>query len=232
MRSSRSWNQIREPRITPDFCPASLGSALIEMGGTKVICAVSLDREVPEHASAKGKGWLTAEYSLLPYSTSGRTPRPLLKRDGRAVEIQRLLGRVLRGAIDLQKIPGYSLTVDCDVLQADGGTRTAAITGGYIALRKAARAMVERGMIADDPVSTQVAAISVGIVDGKTLLDLDFSEDSAAAVDLNVVMDGSLNLIEIQGTGEKSAFSRAELNAMVDLAAHGIGELLDIQKKY
>jgi len=202
------------------------------MGGTKVICAVSLDREVPEHASAKGKGWLTAEYSLLPYSTSGRTPRPLLKRDGRAVEIQRLLGRVLRGAIDLQKIPGYSLTVDCDVLQADGGTRTAAITGGYIALRKAARAMVERGMIADDPVSTQVAAISVGIVDGKTLLDLDFSEDSAAAVDLNVVMDGSLNLIEIQGTGEKSAFSRAELNAMVDLAAHGIGELLDIQKKY
>jgi len=202
------------------------------MGGTKVICAVSLDREVPEHASAKGKGWLTAEYSLLPYSTSGRTPRPLLKRDGRAVEIQRLLGRVLRGAIDLQKIPGYSLTVDCDVLQADGGTRTAAITGGYIALRKAARVMVERGMIADDPVSTQVAAISVGIVDGKTLLDLDFSEDSAAAVDLNVVMDGSLNLIEIQGTGEKSAFSRAELNAMVDLAAHGIGELLDIQKKY
>jgi len=205
---------------------------LIEMGGTKVICAVSLDREVPEHASAKGKGWLTAEYSLLPYSTSGRTPRPLLKRDGRAVEIQRLLGRVLRGAIDLQKIPGYSLTVDCDVLQADGGTRTAAITGGYIALRKAARAMVERGMIADDPVGTQVAAISVGIVDGKTLLDLDFSEDSAAAVDLNVVMDGSLNLIEIQGTGEKSSFSRAELNAMVDLAAHGIRELLDIQKKY
>jgi len=202
------------------------------MGGTKVICAVSLDREVPEHASAKGKGWLTAEYSLLPYSTSGRTPRPLLKRDGRAVEIQRLLGRVLRGAIDLQKIPGYSLTVDCDVLQADGGTRTAAITGGYIALRKAARAMVERGMIADDPVGTQVAAISVGIVDGKTLLDLDFSEDSAAAVDLNVVMDGSLNLIEIQGTGEKSSFSRAELNAMVDLAAHGIRELLDIQKKY
>ena len=231
-RSSRNWNQIRDLRIAPGFCPASSGSVLIEMGNTRVICAASVDTNVPDHAASKGKGWLTAEYSLLPYSTARRTGRPLLKRDGRAVEIQRLLGRSLRMALDLGRIAGYAITVDCDVLQADGGTRCAAITGGYLALKQTVRGMMEQGLITDDPMTAEIAAVSAGVVQGQMLLDLDYSEDSRADVDLNLVMDGNLNLIEIQGTGENAVFSVKDLSSLVELATEGIQAILEIQRNY
>jgi ribonuclease PH len=223
-------NTLRTIKATVDFCPAAFGSVLFEAGRTKVICAASISESVPDHAAKKNTGWLTAEYSMLPYSTERRTDRPLIKRDGRAVEIQRLIGRSLRGMIDLTKIPGYTITVDCDVLQADGGTRTASITGGAIALARAVKRMLAEGLISEDPLTCYVAAVSAGYVDGKPVLDLDYPLDSRADVDMNVVMDSRGGLIEVQGTGEKSTFTRQQLNEMLDLAARGIEELFEVQK--
>ncbi|MCP4129626.1 MAG: ribonuclease PH [bacterium] len=231
-KSEREKNRIRKPNIKPDFCPNSYGSVLMEMGDTRIICAVSVDSNVPDHAVGRGTGWLSAEYSLLPYSTPRRVKRNLLKRDSRSVEIQRLIGRSLRGVTDLAKIPGVSITVDCDVLQADGGTRTASITGAFIALKLAVRRMLQEKMIDKDPILSNIAAISAGYVDNELLLDLDYSEDSRADVDMNIVMDGDLNLIEIQGTGEKTSFTIAQLNDMVDLAAQGIKELVALQNRF
>ncbi|HQP49887.1 MAG TPA: ribonuclease PH [Spirochaetota bacterium] len=215
-----------------DFCPASDGSVLFEMGNTRVICAAHVSDDVPHHAKEKGTGWVTAEYSMLPYSTSPRSPRRLARPDGRSVEIQRLIGRSLRRSVDLKKLAGYSIIVDCDVLQADGGTRTAGITGGFIALNLAISGMIEKGMLHETPVIAGVAAVSVGFVENELLLDLEYSEDSQADVDMNVVMDSNYNLVEIQGTGENTSFSFAQLDEMLSLAKNGIEQLFAIQKEY
>jgi len=232
MRNSRKSNNIRDIRITPDFCPRAAGSLLFEMGNTRIICAASLSEDVPDHAASRGKGWLTAEYSMLPYSTSPRTGRPLMKKDGRSVEIQRLIGRSLRGIVDLETLAGYSITIDCDVLQADGGTRTASISGGFIALKMCIEKMLADKLLTENPIKTNVAAVSVGIIDGETMLDLDYAEDSRADVDMNVVMDGTGSFIEVQGTGEGSTFSREEMDSIIDLAAQGIKDIIEIQNRY
>jgi len=218
--------------VRRDFCPASDGSVLFEMGNTRVICAAHVSDDVPQHAKEKGTGWVTAEYSMLPYSTSPRSPRRLARPDGRSVEIQRLIGRSLRRSVDLKKLAGYSIIVDCDVLQADGGTRTAGITGGFIALNLAISGMIEKGMLHETPVIAGVAAVSVGFVENELLLDLEYSEDSQADVDMNVVMDSNYNLVEIQGTGENTSFSFAQLDEMLSLAKKGIEQLFAIQKEY
>ncbi len=223
---------MRNISVTPGFCGGAYSSVLFEMGNTRVICAASISDDVPEHAQKRGRGWLTAEYSLLPYSTTPRNKRPLMKRDGRAVEIQRLIGRSLRGIIDLEKLQGYAVTIDCDVLEADGGTRTASVSGGYIALKLCVKRMLEEKLISEDPLNTSVAAISAGVVGGEVYLDLDYHEDSRADVDMNVVMDGKGNFIEVQGTGEGSTFSRGEMNQIIDLAAEGISLIREIQDRY
>jgi ribonuclease PH len=223
---------IREITIEKDFCKNSYGSVLFGMGDTRVICAVNISQEVPEHAKRIFMGWLTAEYTMLPYSTSTRTKREFSKRDGRSIEIQRLIGRSLRAGIDLEKVQGYSFFVDCDVIQADGGTRTAAITGGYIALKLAIDRMMSEGLISENPLISNIAAISVGIVDGIVHLDLDYYHDSRADVDMNVVMNGDFEYIEIQGTGERTSFSYNQLNEMLDAARKGISELIAVQNRY
>lgn len=228
----RKNDQLRGLRITTDFCPAAHGSVLLEMGSTRLICAASVSDSVPEHAVKRETGWITAEYSLLPYSTPQRTGRDLYRRDGRSVEIQRLIARALRSVADLSAMRNCLVTVDCDVLQADGGTRTAAITGGYIALARAVNRMRGEGLLAASPLRDAVAAVSVGYVGGELFLDLDFSEDSRADVDMNVVMDGASNLIEVQGTAEKKSFTKKQLDSMIELAGNGIRELMEIQKKY
>lgn len=230
--STRGNSSIRKIDVIPDFCPHALGSVLFSAGNTKVICAATVTKDVPEHAQKKNEGWLTAEYTMLPYSTLSRKKRDTIKRDGRSVEIQRLIGRSLRAGIDLSMIQGCSVFVDCDVIQADGGTRTASITGGFIAMKLAFSRMIESSMIAESPVKTNIAAISTGIVDNELLLDLDYSEDSRAMVDMNIVMDGDFNLIEIQGTGEQAPFSVRRLNDMVELARTGIAGLFSIQNSY
>jgi ribonuclease PH len=228
----RTNSQFREIRITPDFCPAAQGSILFEMGGTRLICAASLSASVPDHAEKRGTGWVTAEYSLLPYSTTQRTGRDLFRKDGRSVEIQRLIARALRSVIDLSAMKNCLITVDCDVLQADGGTRTAAITGGYIALARSIRRMLREGILTDNPLRDTVAAVSVGYLGGELYLDLNFVEDSRAEVDMNVVMDGSSNLIEVQGTAEKKSFTKKQMGSMIELAEQGIQNLMEIQKQY
>jgi ribonuclease PH len=231
-KDGRGSRRIREPRYMMDFCPASYGSIMFEMGNTRVICAASLSMDVPEHAEKKGRGWITAEYSLLPYSTTGRTDRPLSRRDGRAIEIQRLIARSLRAAVDLSKMKGFQITLDCDVLQADGGTRAAAITGGYIALNRAINRMKAEGLLSSDPITSRISAISVGYVEGELLLDLDFSEDSRASVDCNVVMNEKGELIEVQSSAEKQAFSRKQLTDMISLASEGIEQLMSYQNEF
>ncbi|MBN1534918.1 MAG: ribonuclease PH [Spirochaetes bacterium] len=229
MRKGRAWNEIRRPKITSDFCPNANGSLLFEMGKTRVICAATVLDEVPDHAASKGKGWITAEYSLMPYSTVPRAKRPLITRDGRAVEIQRVISRSLRGAVDLTRLQGITVQVDCDVIEADGGTRTASITGGFIAMAMAFRRLMVQGSLREIPIISNVAAVSCGYVEGELLLDLDFAEDSKAQVDLNVIMDGGENLVEVQGTGERNSFSVDQLLEMISLAKKGITELVDIQ---
>lgn len=231
-RNTRDTSSIRSVNVRPDFCPASDGSVLFEMGNTRVICAAHVSEDVPIHAKEKGTGWVTAEYSMLPYSTNPRTPRRLARPDGRSVEIQRLIGRSLRRAVDLKKLAGYSITVDCDVLQADGGTRTAGITGGFIAMKMAIQGMIGKGIVAETPITAGVAAISVGYVDNGLILDLDYSEDSRADVDMNVVMDSNYNFVELQGTGENTSFSLSQLDTMLGLAKKGIEQLFLIQDKY
>lgn len=229
----RTPTQLRPVRMTVDYLDFAEGSVLIEAGKTRVLCAASIEERVPLFLEGKGQGWVTAEYSMLPLATH---PRGSRERDGRVSgrtqEIQRLIGRSLRAAVDMNKLGLRTITLDCDVLQADGGTRTASITGAYVALHRACSQLVKRGILAVHPVRTAVAAVSVGVVGGEILLDLCYEEDSRAEVDFNVVMNAEHEFIEVQGTGEGGVFSHATMDALTALAEQGIGELLEIQRKY
>nr|WP_294708482.1 ribonuclease PH [uncultured Fusobacterium sp.] len=229
----RAENQLRKIKITRDFNLYAEGSVLIEFGNTKVICTASVSEKVPPFLKGQGKGWITAEYSMIPRATGERNQRESAKGklSGRTMEIQRLIGRALRAAIDLDKLGERTVTIDCDVIQADGGTRTTSISGGYIALALAMKKLVNEGILAENPIISNVAAISVGIVGGTPMLDLKYSEDSAAEVDMNVVMNGEGRFVEVQGTGEEATYTRAELNQLLDLAEAGINEIIELQNK-
>jgi ribonuclease PH len=218
-------------RLTRRFAKHAEGSVLIEFGDTQVLCTASVEETVPGFLRGKGQGWVTAEYGMLPRSTHTRTAREAAKgkQSGRTQEIQRLIGRSLRAVIDLKALGERTITIDCDVLQADGGTRTASITGGFVALSEACEKLVQRRAIAASPVHGQVAAVSVGICNGVPVLDLDYAEDSGAETDMNVVMNNGGAFIEIQGTAEGHAFRRHELDALLNLATTGIGELFALQ---
>ena len=225
----RTPADLRPVRIQPGALAYAEGSALIETGDTRVLCAVSVEDGVPRFLRGAGQGWLTAEYAMLPRSTNTRTPRSA-SAGGRAREIQRLIGRSLRAVVDLRALGERTLTVDCDVLQADGGTRTAAITGAYVALRQALDGMSARGQLSGQPLRSAVAATSVGVVDGEVLLDLCYEEDSRAEVDVNIVMTDAGDFVEVQGTAEGAPFSRATLDAMLALGWRGIARLLAAQR--
>jgi len=229
----RNTNELRAVRILTDYMPQAEGSALIEMGNTKVICTASVEDRVPPFLRNKGQGWITAEYSMLPRATNQRTPRETGRGgpSGRTHEIQRLIGRSLRAIVDMKRIGERTITLDCDVIQADGGTRTAAITGAYVALELACRRLIQTGQIKRSPVLDQVAAVSVGIVGGGPLLDLKYDEDSRAEVDMNVVCTGDGRFIEVQGTAEGKPFSRTEMDQLLGLAGEGIQKLLVLQKE-
>jgi len=229
----REWNRLRTFRITRDFLHFSEGSVLVEMGHTRVICAATIEEKVPPFLKNSGRGWLTAEYAMLPASTQKRSSRESTtgKIGGRTHEIQRLIGRSLRAVTDLKAFGERTITIDCDVIQADGGTRTAAITGGFIALVDLFRRIKDRGVVNSIPVTDYVSAVSVGIVDGRPLLDLDYAEDSSAEVDMNFVMTGKGLFIEVQGTAEAKPFDRDQLSALTDLAAFGVGELTERQRE-
>ena len=227
----RNFDQLRKLQITRGFTRTAAGSVLVQAGGTTVLCTASVDRKVPDWMAGKGRGWLTAEYSMLPGSTSPRKKREREKLDGRTTEIQRLIGRSLRAVADLDALGERSILVDCDVLEADGGTRTASITGGFVALVDALATL--RDVL--DPMrpvlSDSVAAVSVGIVEGLPVLDLDYIEDVDAHVDMNVVMTGGGQFVEVQGTGEEATFSEQELTALVSLAKGGIQRLTEFQRE-
>lgn len=228
----RLRTQLRPVSLSVDFVDYAEGSVLIEAGHTRVLCNASVEEKVPPFLEGQGRGWVTAEYSMLPRATHTRSPRERGgKISGRTQEIQRLIGRSLRAAIDLNKLGPRTITLDCDVLQADGGTRTASITGAYVALHHACSRLLARGILPAHPIRTAVAAVSVGIVDGELLLDLCYAEDSRAEVDFNAVMTAGREFIEVQGTGERGVFSRATMNSLLDLAEQGIGELLQIQQQ-
>jgi len=229
----RKPDELRRIKIIRNYIIHAEGSAYIEMGETKVVCTATLDYGVPQFLRGSGSGWVTAEYGMLPRSTQERMVRESAvgRRGGRTLEIQRLIGRSLRAVTDLKALGDFTIWVDCDVIQADGGTRTAAVNGAYIALHDALRRMVEKGKLEELPLSDSVAAVSVGIVEGVPLLDLDFEEDSGADVDMNVVMTGKGSLVEVQGTAEKRAFSREELDSVLDLARQGIEEVNLLQRK-
>lgn len=222
----------RPVKITPNAVAYAEGSALVEIGDTRVLCAATVDETVPKFLMGKNAGWVTAEYSMLPRSTLTRTQRERgnVAVKGRTQEIQRLIGRALRAAVNLESMGPRQITVDCDVLQADGGTRTASITGGYVALALALKWMHKKGMIANAPSTMQVAAISVGLVDGEVFVDLDYPEDSTADVDLNVVTTANGELIEVQGTGERSGFPRETLTKMLDASGPAIDRLFQVQR--
>lgn len=228
----RKIDEKRDVKITRNYTIYAEGSILIEVGNTKVICTATVADKVPPFLKNQGKGWITAEYSMLPRATGERNQRESAKGKltGRTMEIQRLIGRALRSCIDLEKLGERTITIDCDVIQADGGTRTASITGGYIALEMAMRRMVEKGILNENPIISNIAAISVGVLNGTPILDLKYTEDSAAEVDMNVIMNEKGEFIEIQGTGEEATFTRKELNELLDLAEKGIYELIEIQK--
>ena len=227
----RAPDQLRPVEILPGFVRTATGSALISAGETRVICTASVQESVPRWMAGQGRGWLTAEYGMLPASTGDRKQRDVTKGrpDGRTVEIQRLIGRSLRGIADLKALGERTIYVDCDVLQADGGTRCASITGGYVALELACRKLLEEGKLERLPLTQSVAAISCGMVDGEPLLDLDYPEDSTAEVDANVVMTGDGGLVEVQATAERTPLSRAHLDALLALAQDGIEALKAIQ---
>ena len=234
MRSdNRRPDEPRKATITPGFAPAAEGSALIEFGNTKVICTASIDDAVPAFLRGSGRGWVTAEYAMLPRSTSTRTPRESSRGrvGGRTHEIQRLIGRCLRAVTDLEKLGERTIHIDCDVLQADGGTRTAAITGSWVALAQAFRQMVEFKMVETTPLDSHVAAISVGVVGGEELLDLCYEEDSRAETDMNVVMTDSGDFVEVQASAEGRVFSAEQLHRSLDLAWTGINGLIALQKQ-
>nr|HET6902396.1 ribonuclease PH [Ktedonobacteraceae bacterium] len=226
-------NQLRPVRLTVDFLDYAEGSVLIETGKTRVLCAATVEEKVPPFLEGKGQGWVTAEYNMLPRATHTRTGRERSgKISGRTQEIQRLIGRSLRAAVDMQALGPRTITLDCDVLQADGGTRTASITGAYVALHRACSLLVQRGLLPTLPIRTAVAATSVGVFDNNLILDLCYAEDSRADVDCNVVMTAEHEFIEVQGTGEGGVFSRATMNSLIDLAEQGITELLALQQQY
>ncbi len=230
---NRGLNQLREVKITPNYIIHPEGSVLIEFGNTKVICNASVQDGVPHFLRNSGKGWITGEYSMLPRATETRNVREANKGklSGRTMEIQRLIGRALRACIDLDSIGEKTIVLDCDVIQADGGTRTASITGAYTALAIAIKRLLAQGKLKENPLKGNIAAISVGVVEGKTMLDLKYTEDSIAEVDMNVIMNDKLELIEVQGTGEEATFTRSQLNAMLDFAEKGIKELIEMQNK-
>jgi len=228
--SNRSVSEQRPVIIIPGYIPDAEGSALIETGNTVVMCAATVEERVPPWMRGKGTGWVTAEYSMLPRSTRERVRRERSKVGGRTQEIQRLIGRALRSVTDLSALGEISILLDCDVLRADGGTRTASITGAYVALHQALSGLLETKTIESVPLRDSIAAISVGIVDGAAVLDLDYNEDSTADVDMNVVMTGSGEFVELQGTGEEATFTRAQLDEMLGLAELGIENLLTAQK--
>jgi ribonuclease PH len=226
--SGRAADELRPIRITRRFTRHAEGSVLVEFGDTRVLCTASVEESVPPFLRNTGSGWVTAEYGMLPRATHTRMRREAAsgKQGGRTLEIQRLIGRALRASVDLKALGERSITLDCDVLQADGGTRTAAITGGYVALVDAVNALVKKGALKESPIHGQIAAISVGIWSGAPVLDLDYAEDSEAETDMNVVMNNGGGFIEVQGTAEGHAFRRHELDELLNLAANGIGQLL------
>lgn len=229
----RKVDSLREIKITKDFNLYAEGSVLIEFGNTKVICTASVSEKVPPFMRGQGKGWLTAEYSMIPRATGERNQRESAKGklSGRTMEIQRLIGRALRTAVDLEKLGERTITIDCDVIQADGGTRTTSISGGFIALALAVKKLMEERVLSVNPIVSNVAAISVGIVRGTPMLDLMYTEDSAAEVDMNVVMNGKGEFVEVQGTGEEATYTRKELNELIDLAEVGIKEIIRLQNE-
>jgi ribonuclease PH len=229
----RKPKQLRPLRITPSYLKTADGSVLIEVGDTKVICTAKLEERVPQFLRNSGKGWITAEYGMLPGSSQARIGRESArgKIGGRTHEIQRLIGRSLRAIADLRKLGERTIWIDCDVIQADGGTRTASITGAYVALVEAVRSWLGRGIIKEDPIKDAVAAVSIGIVEGKILLDLAYEEDSRADVDMNFVMTGSGKFIEVQGTAESNPFTNKQMGRMTEMAQNGIRELLKAQKQ-
>ena len=229
---ARAADQLRAVRITRGYTVHAEGSVLIEFGGTKVLCTASVEEKVPPHKRGSGEGWVTAEYGMLPRATHTRSDREAArgKQSGRTQEIQRLIGRSLRAVFDLKLLGERTIQLDCDVLQADGGTRTASITGAFVAAEDAVKALMAQGKLAKSPIIASVAAISVGILQGTPLLDLDYAEDSACDTDMNVVMTGAGHFVEVQGTAEGAAFSRAEMNALLTLAEKGIAELMVLQR--
>ena len=232
----RKADQLRPVSFEADFVPHATGSVLVRYGATRVICAATIEPGVPTWMKQQGVkgGWLTAEYSMLPYATHERKARDINKGrlDGRTVEIQRLIGRSLRAAVDLERLGQNTLWIDCDVIQADGGTRTAAITGAYVATRLAAQRLIDAGRLKESPLSDSVAAISVGVVGGAALLDLAYVEDKDAEVDFNVVMTGKGQFVEVQGTGEEATFSQDQLGELLSLAQKGLRELSAIQAAF
>ena len=229
----RQPGDLRPVRITPNFIQAAEGSVLIEVGRTRVICTASVVEEVPEFLKGKGKGWVTSEYAMIPRATSTRTAREATtgKRSGRTMEIQRLIGRSLRTVIDMKQIGERTIWIDCDVIEADGGTRTASITGAFIALRLAVKRLIAEGKLKSDPMNGWVAAVSVGVIKGVAMLDLDYSEDSAADVDFNIVMTDAGAFIEIQGTAERKPFDDAALAQLLSLGRSGIQQLIAKQRE-
>jgi ribonuclease PH len=230
--NQRQPDQLRDIRITRHYTRHAEGSVLIECGDTKVICTASVEDKVPGFLKGRGQGWVTAEYGMLPRSTHTRVDREAAKgkQSGRTQEIQRLIGRSVRAVMDMTQLGERTIQLDCDVIQADGGTRTASITGSFVAVHDAINGLIRDGRLSANPLRDQVAAVSVGICDGVPLLDLDYAEDSACATDMNVVMTGSGGIVEVQGTAERESFSRVELDALLDLAGKGIRQLVRIQR--
>ncbi|MBS1769010.1 MAG: ribonuclease PH [Acidobacteria bacterium] len=230
-QDDRKVDELRSVRITPNISPYAEGSALIEVGRTKVICTASVEDRVPPFLRNKGTGWVTAEYAMLPRATNTRTQRETMRPTGRTQEIQRLIGRSLRAVVDMKLLGERQIFLDCDVIQADGGTRCASITGAYVALALACRRLVQTGVVRANPILSEVAAVSVGICEETTILDLAYVEDSTAEVDMNIVCTGEGKFIEIQGTAEREPFTRDQMNAMLALAEKGIKELFEQQRK-
>ena len=232
-RAGRAFDSLRPVRITRHYTAYAEGSVLIEFGGTRVLCTASVEEKVPPHKRGSGEGWVTAEYGMLPRATHTRGDREAArgKQSGRTQEIQRLIGRSLRAVFDLKALGERTIHLDCDVIQADGGTRTAAITGAFVAAQDAVSWLLAQGKIAKSPILNPVAAVSVGIVGGVPVLDLDYAQDSSCDTDMNVVMTGAGHYVEVQGTAEGAAFSRAEMDQLLRLAEKGIGELIELQRE-
>ena len=226
----RDVDGLRPVTIERNILKNAYGSCLIECGDTKVLCAATIADTVPAWMNGKGKGWVTAEYAMLPAATSKRTPRETKGKNGRSMEIQRLIGRSLRAAVDMRVLGECTVTLDCDVIQADGGTRTASITGAWVALYDALETWKNAGKVRANPVISQIAAVSVGMVDGRILLDLDYHEDSKAEIDMNLVMNSNDEFVEVQGTGERATFDRGRMDQLLDMGQKGLHELLQLQR--